>query len=497
MIIQKRINIMAIFLLIVSVIPLLMLGKYNVMAADDYSYGLEVHDTWMETGSVWHAVKSAAEHTKRFYYGWQGTYTSCFLMSMCPMHFVYQSASVVPVIMIGMFSVSTYLLGRQIFTKWYGGDKTLYIYIGCMLLFLYWQVMDAPSDGIYWYNGATHYVLMQSFMFLMITAVSGIIWIDNRKSSVCWCILASADGLFVGGGNLVTGLQAQIILILLLMYTFAKDRKKSVYVLIPVVCFTLGFLVNILAPGNVARSGVSSEGYSAVMAIVLSFYNALIYIGRWTSLMVVLVWVSAMPAMWRIGQGSQRKFYCPLLVTAGVFCVIAAMFTPSLYAIGEVGQARINNIIQMVYYLGLFSVTTYWFGWIAHKRDGRGRNNLTSFDSTVSKSGNIVTAMGLLIIMGVWILTADKNTYTGISALRSVVNGDAQTFYEEEMERHEMYTDGSIKDVVVETHSVRPYLFDTRDVSWDVENWINVSMAHYYHKNSVMRLVNTDSYIAR
>ena len=54
-----------------------------MMRADDYSYGLEVYDTWIKTGSFWEAVKCAAEHTKKFYFSWQGTYASCFLMCIC------------------------------------------------------------------------------------------------------------------------------------------------------------------------------------------------------------------------------------------------------------------------------------------------------------------------------------------------------------------------------------------------------------------------------
>lgn len=393
---EKKLVIVSIFLLCASVMPLLILGRYGVMSADDYSYGIEVHDVWIETGSLFQAVRSAIEHTKDFYYGWQGTYTSCFLMSMCPMHFGIKNAFVVPVIMIGMFSISTYLLARQIFVRWFGGDTISYIYIECLLLFLYWQVLDAPSDGIYWYNGATHYVLMESFMFLMITAVSGIIWTECRWKRIVWCILASVDGLLVGGGNLVTGLQAQIILLLILLYSLVKTRKRLVYVLIPLLCFTAGFLVNIAAPGNVARSGVSSEGYSAFISIIASFYYAFVYVGRWTSLMVVLVWASTVPLMWKIGRESQRKFAYPVLVTLGVFCLIAAMFTPSLYAIGQVGQKRINNIIQMVYYLGLFSVTTYWFGWLTHRKKPVILVNL------FEKYGNVLSLGCLAAFITVW-----------------------------------------------------------------------------------------------
>ena len=45
---------MAVFagiLLVLSLIPILVLGRYSVMCIDDYDYGMQVHNTWITTGS--------------------------------------------------------------------------------------------------------------------------------------------------------------------------------------------------------------------------------------------------------------------------------------------------------------------------------------------------------------------------------------------------------------------------------------------------------------
>ena len=99
-----------------------------------------------------------------------------------------------------------------------------------------------------------------------------------------------------------------------------------------------------------------------------------------------------------------------------------------------------------------------------------------------------MTAVCLILLMAVWVLTADKNTYTSISALRSVAKGEAQTFYQEAMARYEIYTDESITDAVVAPYSARPALFDFTDLSEDEENWMNLAVARYYHKDSVKRI---------
>ncbi|MBD4629098.1 hypothetical protein GUG51_00005, partial [Xanthomonas citri pv. citri] len=55
-----------------------------------------------------------------------------------------------------------------------------------------------------------------------------------------------------------------------------------------------------------------------------------------------------------------------------------------------------------------------------------------------------MTAACLLAVLVMWVFTADKNTYTSISALRSLYNGEAKAFYAEAMERHAIYIDENI-----------------------------------------------------
>ena len=98
-----------------------------------------------------------------------------------------------------------------------------------------------------------------------------------------------------------------------------------------------------------------------------------------------------------------------------------------------------------------------------------------------------MTVICMLLVLAVWIFTADKNTYTSVSALRSLVKGDAEIYYTEAMERHALYVNETMPDVVVESFSVKPALFDFEDLSEDEENWLNPAVAAYYHKNSVKR----------
>lgn len=479
----KKMTVCAALLLILSLLPLLILGRYNVMCIDDYDYGRLVHDTWMKTGSLRQSLQTAITQTGRFFREWQGTYVSCFLMAVCPMNFRYECAFVVPLIMIGMFCISTFLLGRQILTRWIGSDNVHAALVMFLLLFMFYQVMEAPFEGIYWYNGSTHYILMESLLFFMLTLVSGIVWTEKKSNALIWCVFASLDGVIVGGGNLITALQAEILLCFLLIFTYVKKREKTIYVLLPFLLFTAGFLCNIMAPGNAVRAGLDTDvGYSPVLSIILSFYYALVFMIGWTNTFVILIWLALLPVMWQIGKCSDKSFRHPVWVSIGGFCILSAMFTPTLYAVGMVGLSRVDNIIQMVYYLCLFMITIYWLGWIAHSQKPLTGKLLGAF---LESTQNVLTICCMLLVLAVWLLTANKNTYTSVSALRSLVNGDAAVYYTEAMERHELYVDESITDVVVKPYSARPAVFDFEDLKEDPGNWLNLAVTGYYHKNSV------------
>ena len=73
---EQNMGRMAVFaglLLLLSLVPLLWLGRYNVMCIDDYDYGRKVHDTWLATGSLGQSVMTAWKQNMEFYRDWQGT----------------------------------------------------------------------------------------------------------------------------------------------------------------------------------------------------------------------------------------------------------------------------------------------------------------------------------------------------------------------------------------------------------------------------------------
>ena len=53
------------------------------------------------------------------------------------------------------------------------------------------------------------------------------------------------------------------------------------------------------------------------------------------------------------------------------------------------------------------------------------------------------------------------------------------------MERHALYLDEDVTEVVVHPYTAKPALFAFQDLSEDPGNWLNLAVTEYYHKTSV------------
>lgn len=70
--------------LIALLIPIARIMGDCVPWYDDFSYGKTAKIYWEMNHSFLDVLKGVIQSVKGIYYSWQGTYTSCFFMSMMP-----------------------------------------------------------------------------------------------------------------------------------------------------------------------------------------------------------------------------------------------------------------------------------------------------------------------------------------------------------------------------------------------------------------------------
>lgn len=487
---------------LMSMLPIWYLSRYTVPGCDDYTYGVKTHGAWMATHSLGEVLKAALATAEEYWHLWQGTYSSIFLMTLSPGILEEKWYFLTTFLMTGMLMGSVTALVYVVFRRYVcdfrageEGRKNRYRVGICILvlLFLMIQTMVAPSDGLFWYNGALHYVFMESVLFFQAAVLLSYKKANTAAGQAGLLILSMVLAFVLGGANLLTGLQSCILMTLWILCSLMELRqskkeklpggKRQLWLFVPYAINLGGFALNVLAPGNTVRE-TTAEGMGAVPAIVLSFYWGAVFVTEWLTPIVLAGFVLLCPVIWKLVKKSEARFVHPAVTVFFSYCVFSAMFTPTLFATSSEGPDRCKNVMRIVLYLLVFFNLTNGFGWCFKNRKD---SLLCRLQEAVEKSYAGWLAVCIAAMGCIFLLSADKNTYTSVSALRSVANGEAAQYYEENRQRLALYNDGSVPDVEITYLTAKPYLLFKADVGNEgsADYWINISIVDYYGKNSV------------
>ena len=475
-------------------IPLLYIGRYNVISADDYAYGLEVHRNWLENHSLLQVVITALQVVAKRYATWQGTYTSVFFMSLNPLNFNNSAGWLIPLFMVSMLCLSTGFFFKQAIACLTGDRiKESLIVRGITLLYLlmFVQCLTSPVEGFFWYNGSVHYILMHSFMLfylgLFLKMRKGAK--DRMRTAAFWTqtVLLCMLGVLVGGGNYISSLQCMEISVVILAAGLLF-KKINIAQIVGFLTMTVGFVASVAAPGNAIRQS-GTNGMSAPTAILQSFVMALKDVREWINPLAVLFLLIVIPFLWQIVKEIQFDFRYPLIAALFCYCLYASLYAPCLYGVGNADSGRMRNVIQASFYIYLLVGELYFLGALQRRLRKSNKEWSTDLSAVIAIGQKYVWVYRIVLLAGmicVLLFTGDKNTYTSISALRSVAIGEAQAYYEENMDRQSII-DGDEQDIYLNPLSVKPHVLYFADyvTADDENNWINRTAARYYDKNSI------------
>ena len=110
--------------LLLSLVFLLRIAFYAVPWYDDYSYTQETK-YYLETygKGLISAVKGAISTTKGMWWAWQGTFSSIFLMALCPLAFGESLYWIGPVFLILILTVSEIAFGHTLARRVFSMDR--------------------------------------------------------------------------------------------------------------------------------------------------------------------------------------------------------------------------------------------------------------------------------------------------------------------------------------------------------------------------------------
>lgn len=468
-----------------GLVPILILAWYDYPCADDFGFSAYSHIAWQETRSVLQAIKGAFRTVVERWFGWQGTFSSIFVMALQPALWGEGGYRLVPWIMIGAMSLSTLFLLHTVLVRIIHASRSVFISISMLYLIFATQCMVDKTQGFFWFNGSAHYMIPHSAA-LMLAGVLLCLVTEPRKRKrrlAAACFLA----VFTGGSNYITALITAVLLVCGTGLLFClKKKKECILMLLPFLFFSVAFLFNTLSPGNAVRQGEMLYRPGVIKSVLLSFYYCVEYVaGLWFDWTCLLFVLALLPFLWEAAAAVEARFSFrfPLVISAFSFCILSAMFTPSLFATGIPGGGRIFNIIFLDFLLLLIANLFYYMGWLRrHMKLSEAGSCLETHDVKLY----LAAVLCLTAFIGVLYARVNPDYFTSVSACRSLISGEAAAYGRETAARTQALRDAAGQEnISLELFHTRPYLLYFSDISEDPGDWKNLSMARYYRKESI------------
>ena len=526
----RRLSYLLIVIYALSLIPVLVIGKYDYPSADDFSMGLGTRLVYEATGSLLAVAGKILSETVRYYRTWIGYFTSCLFTTVSPATFGEAWYALTPAVILLALHVGVAVFFYALMEKALGMNRYARRCMTVLALFLMVQRMPEGSlrvEAFYWYSGAGNYTLTFSagllYLAFYVLSVCGV----RSKNRSLFLVLACIMGFLAGGGNYLSALSFAVVSVLFAVYLV----KRKIGRLLPAAFYLCGFAVSCLSPGNRIRGG-EAEGYGALKSILLSLYYTLSYpLNQWMNWAVLLILALAGVIFWmgfaeiefsganskaggaaasekagetvrgaaapeKAGSGAQAvqlHFTAPFPAAVLAYGIVSCVVTPALYAQGNMDAGRIQSTFWLHAVLVLLLLEWYLVGGL-YRRFSKEQNasavsclqNASAASCLRNGAGGFVRAILLFfIVFSLLAVKGNPDFYTGTSAVSELLDGSAAQYGRENEERLRILKNPREQDAVLPRYTVQPNLLYFEDVSEDPDDWINQKMSEYYGKNSI------------
>ena len=409
----RRLSYLLIVIYALSLIPVLVIGKYDYPSADDFSMGLGTRLVYEATGSLLAVAGKILSETVRYYRTWIGYFTSCLFTTVSPATFGEAWYALTPAVILLALHIGVAVFFYALMEKALGMNRYARRCMTVLALFLMVQRMPEGSlrvEAFYWYSGAGNYTLTFSagllYLAFYVLSVCGV----RSKNRSLFLVLACIMGFLAGGGNYLSALSFAVVSVLFAVYLVKmktrqgeNSRMGRLYVigsLFPTAFYLCGFAVSCLSPGNRIRGG-EAEGYGALKSILLSLYYTLSYpLNQWMNWAVLLILALAGVIFWmgfaeidffganakaggaaaseKAGetvrgaaapekadsgaQAVQLRFAAPFPAAVLAYGIVSCVVTPALYAQGNMDAGRIQSTFWLHAVLVLLLLEWYLVG---------------------------------------------------------------------------------------------------------------------------------------
>lgn len=425
---------LALFML--SLIPIFSVGSYDRMYSDDYDYSVKTRNAWVQEKNLGAVLDAAVDTVEETYETWQGTYSAAFLFSLQPAVLSQSWYALTPILLVAALIAGIGVLSYSI-CKWVvKQNRRVWLLSWMIASLLCIQFPRDASEGFFWYNAGMYYTFFFS-LFLLWLGIAIQLYSNHmrRGQQLRYLLALLLLDVFIAGGNYVTALLLGIGVISLLINSLLHRKDLIAPSLLMVAVYVGAFCVNAAAPGNDVRQSLLQQ-MTPVEAIVQSLLGAPIrLLGQLLRhpgivSLLLLVWA---PLCIVFVRNAEARFRLPLLPIIGSFLLLAAMFTPSYYAMSNAGPYRLWNIVFFLFYLLLMANLYYLAGWGKRRFPNAYQKTLAFLER-----GKRFAPVYLLIVVCASVMLSgvgpslgiQRESPTSVLAAEALLDGSAKTYAE-------------------------------------------------------------------
>jgi len=467
--------------LILSLIPILILGTCDVPFADDFSFSCETRAALQDGGSLIDVLSGALQKVRSVYMTWQGTFSGIFLMAFQPGIFGLRTYGLTPLLMSAMLLTGILTFSLRLFRDLFRLSGTVAWILGTAVCIYCVQLVPDPNQGLYWYNGAVYY----TFTFGL-TLLCYALWLRYvLKGGAAVLAVVSILAVIIGGSNFVTALETCILFFFGELIIFGKKNPRWKALLLPFLLACVSLAVSAAAPGNAVRQAEYPDSPNAFAAVLLSFRYAFLYILHSVTLPYAGFIVFLIPVLRTALPASGFIFRAPALFSLFSFCIFSSLFTPHIYSEGTIGPGRLTNIYFYCFILLTVINLCWWSGWAFRKRREKDPSPPPGRNSSGLPMWSFLLSSAVFLVCVLFSIVLHMSSYTSLMAIGELRNGEAKEYYRQAVLRQTVLEDHSVKDCVFTPYTVQPYLLYFGDMSSDPTDYTNQDASTFYGKDSI------------
>ncbi|WP_026507071.1 DUF6056 family protein [Butyrivibrio sp. MC2013] len=487
---------------LVTILPIMLASRYVVLAADDFSVMRIIREE--PGGSL---IGRLIHLMIRLYYNWSSGYggvlTEFSLAALIDSNRAFLGVYLILALIIQLFAL--YLFVGAV-CRYFGlADARVRFYAFCGII-ISWLGYYNYAEVSFWFIGNVAYGMSLTLALLVFSLEQ----LSFEKKSIPLLVLNIPLAILLGGMGIQSGAVICLFMLIVNIIEIIKLRKINIWYGIPSLLTAAGYLVHLTAPGNfVRRDSMGAEGsmLGAVAASVTSSFEEILRNLRNPYLLLSLIFI------FYLGLAKSRAFdhgskaltaadrsdasNSPIYMSLGRFLInLALSFLIEMSAVVTVFMGKGTYGLDTLAPRGLYVydfVTIIVLHYIVFIL-GVFCTDSGAFDKVFlgagpDKKAGTKPGLCLALIAGVICIAFGSRLIENAAwkeITSDLVYGHIQEYNRETNALMEEIKSSKEEDLVIDKLPDCPDSFYPFMITADPDDWLNIAVAGYYGKSSIV-----------